>query len=82
MSIGTKNGYDMVLYALLMSRLLAGANVSLDGEDLVHCGVVSSDVEDTLHDELGCSDSELAVPRNQDDAMNRLFEGRDPVGAL
>ena len=64
MSIGTKNGYVMVLYALLMSRLLSGADVSLDGEDLVHCGVVSSDVENALYDELGCSDSELAVTRN------------------
>ncbi len=68
------------MYVLLMAALSIGTDLALYSEDLMHCGIVGSDVEDAVDDGLGRSDSKLGVSGDKHNTVNRVLERGNPVG--
>ena len=64
---------------LLVTLLLARADLPSHRGDLVHRRMDGADVEDALNEGLGRGDRELRVARDDDDAVDVLLELREPV---
>ena len=64
---------------LLMGLLSAGSDDPLQSDDLVE-GDMGPNVEETQHSSLGRSHSQVALTRDDDDAVNLALECVDPVG--
>ena len=62
-----------------MGLLSARTDDPLQSDDLVE-GDMGTDVEDAQHSGLGRSHSQVALTRDDDDAVNLALERVDPVG--
>ena len=67
-------------HLLLVTFLITGPHLALDGVDDVHRRVECADVEDTLDKGLARRDGELTVTRNDDHSVDWVLEHWEPVG--